>query len=167
VADAQPLLKKLPFMYFHNQYEFVKSSRNILLEYCKTLSDKDFLIENSTFGRGNIRNLLVHIGNTYEFWIGRGSLKKNIKFTEYNSVKNVIEAKSFFINVDSFIEEFINDYYEKYMIDIETEIHGKVVLASPLKLFTHVITHEFHHKGQILSLSRHLGYVPVDTDIIR
>ncbi|MCB0535444.1 MAG: hypothetical protein KDD14_24780 [Saprospiraceae bacterium] len=43
----------------------------------------------------------------------------------------------------------------------------KEILAPPLRLFTHIVTHEFHHKGQILSLSRHLGYTPVDTDIMR
>ena len=167
VSTGANLLKKLQFMYFQHQYEFVKSSRKVLLEYCKTLSGEDFLIENSTFGRGSVRNLLVHIGNTYEFWIGRESLKKNIKFTEYNSVKNVIEAEVFFSSIDSLLEEFINVYHEKDMIDIEIDLHGKVIVATPLKLFTHVITHEFHHKGQILSLSRHLGYVPVDTDVMR
>ncbi len=53
------------------------------------------------------------------------------------------------------------------MVDIDITINDKIIIANPLKLFTHVITHEFHHKGQILSLSRHLGYVRVDTDIIR
>ena len=154
-------------MCFQLQYEFVKSSRKVLLEYCETLSDKDFLIENSSFGRGSVRNLLVHIGNTYEFWIGRHSLNKDIKFTEYNSVKSVMEAKDFFSGIDSLLEEFVNTYSEKYMVDIEINTNDKIILANPLKLFTHVITHEFHHKGQILSLSRHLGYVPVDTDIIR
>jgi len=154
-------------MYFQHQYEFVKSSRKVLLEYCKTLSGPDFVIENSTFGRGSVRNLLVHIGNTYEYWIGRESLKKRIKFTDYNSVQNVIETEAFFAGIDLLLEEFTGVYHEKYTIDVEIEINGKVILASPLKLFTHVITHEFHHKGQILSLSRHLGYVPVDTDIIR
>ena len=154
-------------MFFQHQYEFVKSSRKVLLEYCKTLSEQHFLIENSNFGRGSIRNLLVHIGNTYEFWIGRESLKKNIKFAEYHSVKNVTEAEIFFQHVDLLVEEFINFYAEKNTVDIQTEVHGKVIIASSLKLFTHVITHEFHHKGQILSLSRHLGYIPVDTDVIR
>ena len=154
-------------MYFHRQYEYVISSRKVLLEYCKTLSDKDFLIENSSFGRGSVRNLLVHIGNTYEFWIGRHSLNKNIKFTEYNSLKNALEVEGFFFNIDSLLEEFISVYTEKYIVDIEININDKIIIATPLKLFTHVITHEFHHKGQILSLSRHLGYVPVDTDIIR
>ena len=41
------------------------------------------------------------------------------------------------------------------------------LILTPLALFTHVITHEFHHKGQLLSMSRQLGYQPVDTDIIR
>ena len=158
---------KITFMYFQRQYEFVKSSRGVLLEYCKTLSNKDFLIENSTFGRGSVRNLLVHIGNTYEFWIGKQCLKKNIKFTEYNSVKNATEAEGFFSSVDTLLEEFVNVYTEEHMIDIEININDKLITASPLKLFTHVITHEFHHKGQVLSLSRHLGYVPVDTDIMR
>lgn len=154
-------------MYFQKQYELVKSSREVLLEYCKTLSAKDFLIENSTFGRGSIRNLLVHIGNTYEFWIGRHSLNKDIKFTEYTSIENAQEAEDFFLYIDSLLEEFINVYSEKSMIDIEINIDDKIVTATPLKLFAHVITHEFHHKGQVLSLSRHLGYVPVDTDIMR
>jgi uncharacterized damage-inducible protein DinB len=154
-------------MYFQQQYEFVKSSRKVLLDYCKTLSGKDFLIENSTFGRGSVRNLLVHIGNTYEFWIGKHSLDKKISFTEYNSVKNAEEAEGFFFNIDLLLNGFVNVYSEKGTIEIEINIDDKIIIATPLKLFTHVITHEFHHKGQILSLSRHLGYVPVDTDIIR
>lgn len=158
---------KIVFMDFQSQYEFIKSSRKVLLEYCKTLSGKDFLIENSTFGRGSVRNLLVHIGNTYEFWIGKHSLNRNIQFTDYNSVKSVREAESLFSNIDSLLEEFVSVYSENYMTDIEININDKIMIANPLKLFTHVITHEFHHKGQILSLSRHLGYVPVDTDIIR
>ncbi|MCB0640529.1 MAG: ATP-binding cassette domain-containing protein, partial [Phaeodactylibacter sp.] len=47
------------------------------------------------------------------------------------------------------------------------EFDGKPQETEALKLFTHVITHEFHHKGQVLSFSRHLGYTPVDTDVLR
>ncbi|HEX8506591.1 MAG TPA: DinB family protein [Hymenobacter sp.] len=45
--------------------------------------------------------------------------------------------------------------------------HPQPLELSPLQLFPHVITHEFHHKGQILSMSRLLGHVPVDTGAIR
>ena len=44
---------------------------------------------------------------------------------------------------------------------------GKAGEAEAFRLFTHVVTHEFHDKGQILSLTRHLGFVPVDTDVMR
>ena len=50
---------------------------------------------------------------------------------------------------------------------IAYETRGGKGITTPATIFADVTTHEFHHKGQILSISRHLGYVPVDTDIIR
>jgi uncharacterized damage-inducible protein DinB len=149
------------------QYNFVRSSRQVLLEYCETISGNDFIAENSSFGRGSIRNLLVHIGNTYEFWIGRHALYLEMNFTAYDTINNALQAKDFFLTIDSLITKFIDLYSGRQVEELMFEINNQKVSASPLKLFTHVITHEFHHKGQILSLSRHLGYIPVDTDIIR
>ncbi len=34
------------------------------------------------------------------------------------------------------------------------------VKTTPLGLLTHAVTHEFHHKGQIVAMARHLGHVP-------
>lgn len=149
------------------QYKLVKSSRQVLLDYCGTISKKDFVIENSSFGRGSIRNLLVHIGNTYEFWIGRHALNLEMDFTDFKTVEDARQAKNFFLTVDSLIDKFIDVYSSTFLEELAFEINNQTVSASPLKLFTHVVTHEFHHKGQILSLSRHLGYIPIDTDIIR
>jgi uncharacterized damage-inducible protein DinB len=149
------------------QYSFVKSSRAVLLQYCSGISAEHFISENTSFGRGSIRNLLVHIGNTYEFWIGGQALHIHASFRTYDSVRNVTEVADYFLSIDELINEFFSVYADNFLAEINTSIGGKLVPASPLKLFTHVITHEFHHKGQVLSLSRHFGYVPVDTDIIR
>jgi uncharacterized damage-inducible protein DinB len=46
-------------------------------------------------------------------------------------------------------------WVDKY---IETDIYG---------VFSHVITHEFHHKGQSMTMSRMLGHLPPDTDVMR
>ncbi|CAN5902700.1 DinB family protein [soil metagenome] len=154
-------------MEFHRQYAFVQSSRQVLLDYCKTIAPEDFLTENSNFGRGSIRNLLVHIGTTYEFWLGKHALQMSIKFTEYNSVQRAEEAAAYFTSIDLLVEDFIRVYAENYRQEMEIRLTDKSITATPLKVFTHVITHEYHHKGQILSLSRHLGYVPVDTDVMR
>jgi uncharacterized damage-inducible protein DinB len=149
------------------QYDLVISSRNVLLDYCQLINNKDFLLENSNFGRGSIRNLLVHICNTYEFWIGHQALKKDIQFKKYDTITSVREVEKYFEKINDLIEEFIAIYKDHYLEELSVNINNKNLKANPLKLFIHVITHEFHHKGQILSLSRHLGYIPVDTDVIR
>jgi uncharacterized damage-inducible protein DinB len=149
------------------QYELVKQSRDVLLEYCDTITGSDFCAENNSFGRGSIRNLLVHIGNTYEFWLGRQALRRDIAYTAYHSIRNVEESRHFFLKVDALVAEFISCFSHDYLSEIAVSINGSAFQASPLKLFTHVITHEYHHKGQALSLSRHLGYISVDTDVMR
>jgi uncharacterized damage-inducible protein DinB len=68
-----------------------------------------------------------------------------------------------------FVLEFLKKYSDDYRRSLTREIKRKgiTLTLTPLQLFTHVITHEFHHKGQILTMSRTLGYIPVDTDVIR
>ena len=79
--------------------------------------------------------------------------------------KTVTDIVELFDIVDIFMNEFILLIAEKKLI--EYKVNEIKNTAAPFKLFSHVITHEFHHKGQILSVSRHLGYLPVDTDIMR
>jgi uncharacterized damage-inducible protein DinB len=154
--------------YCKEQYEYVRDSRGVLLEYCKTISSNDLLGENHSFGRGgSIRNLLVHIANTYEFWIASCALKKTVVFTKYESIENIYDIIRLFDLVDNLMYELIALLEKEENKQIHYEINGIQNSADAFKLFSHLITHEFHHKGQILSLSRHFGYVPVDTDIMR
>ena len=156
------------FNFCKEQYDLVRESRAVLFNYCKTISETNFLIENNFFGRGgSIRNLLVHIANTYEFWIAKHCLNNDVVYTSYHSKKAINEVIELFDTVDNFMYEFIALLEKQGHKPIQYEINGIKNTAAPFKLFSHVITHEFHHKGQILSLSRHLGYIPVDTDIMR
>jgi uncharacterized damage-inducible protein DinB len=142
--------------YAREQYELIKASRHILLEYCSTIAPQHLLHSNASFGRGgSIRNLLVHIANVYESWIGQQALK------------SIADIRSLFDAIDTMIEEFIKKMDSRDMQKITFEFNNEQRLSSAFQIFTHVITHEFHHKGQILSMSRQLGYTPVDTDIIR
>jgi uncharacterized damage-inducible protein DinB len=67
------------------QYDFILSSRNTLLNYIRDISEQDFLTNNTSFGRGSIRNLLVHIGQTYCSWIGERSLGIEQKFLPFEN----------------------------------------------------------------------------------
>jgi uncharacterized damage-inducible protein DinB len=150
------------------QYQMVTGSREVLLEYCDKIAPAHFILENSSYGRGgSMRNLLVHIANCYEFWIGRHALRKPLEETAFSEAHSVAAIRPVFKRVDDLVNEFLGGLAKSDNKEIHFKINGSIGTASPLRLFTHVITHEFHHKGQLLSLSRHLGYTPVDTDIMR
>jgi len=152
--------------YAEAQYELVKGSRKVLLDYCSTVSADDFKNGNTAFGRGgSMRNLLVHIANTYQYWIAEHMLKRDVVYTKYEEKDHIAEVIALFAEVDTFMAEFIKDMDNRN--EIEYELGGIKGTAAPFTLFTHVITHEYHHKGQVLSISRHLGYTPADTDVMR
>lgn len=149
------------------QYDMVTDAREALLDYCDQLTGGDFVMTNSSFGRGSIRNLLVHTGTTYQYWIGQHALNREMEYPAYESIETLKQCRSFFDTIDELISEFLQQFSNAYFHSLSFSINNNDISVTPLKLFTHVITHEFHHKGQILSLSRHLGYTPVDTDIVR
>jgi uncharacterized damage-inducible protein DinB len=149
------------------QYELVRSARSVLLDYCETITAEHFTAENSTFGRGSIRNLLIHNANTYQWWIGKTALQREVGFTEYDAISDVAQTRALFDQIDAFMQDFFIRFEANQLEPVSASLREKTFMSTPLELFTHSITHEFHHKGQILSLSRHLGYVPADTDIIR
>lgn len=154
--------------YLKTQYKLTQESRAIIFGFCKTISPEDFVNENSSFGLGgSIRNLLVHVANAYEFWINKRALNKEVIETKSTSIRTVAEIENLYQSVDIGVLEFLERYQSSMFDPIPITKHGKEYDISPLKLFNHVITHEFHHKGQILSLSRHLGYTPIDSDILR
>jgi uncharacterized damage-inducible protein DinB len=149
------------------QYQLLKGSRTVLMDYCQTLTTEDFTRELKDFGRGSIRNLLVHIANTYEFWLGNFALNKNLTYTSPSAVAKASDMIAVFDQTNALVTDFLRTFGDRLHTALSGRIRDKDVTASPLTLFTHVITHEFHHKGQILSVSRHMGYTPVDTDIVR
>lgn len=153
--------------FLREQYALVKDAREVLFEYCTTIKNYDLIYQNPSFGHGgSIRNVLVHVANCYCYWVAIIALRQNKTPAEEEDCKNMKAVKKLFSLVDEMMMEFI-DRMEEMEEEIVFEIDGIKSSCNPLKLFTHVTMHEFHHKGQVLSMSRHLGYIPVDTDILR
>ena len=150
------------------QYELVKSARGALFAYCATTGD-DFIKPVPTFNNNSIRDLLVHIANTYISWLDNFGLDGYRTFYGNEEMQTLDQIKTIMDEVDLIVNDFLEKYSGDYQSTITKHIarKGVTLTLSPLQLFLHVITHEFHHKGQILNMSRLLGYTPVDTDIIR
>ncbi|QQK78224.1 hypothetical protein HUG15_07355 [Salicibibacter cibarius] len=73
-----------------------------------------------------------------------------------------------FEGVDDLVYEFLEEFNGQWEFGIKGNVpwQKEKEELTTLWLYTHVITHEFHHKGQIVSMSRNLGYIPEDTDLI-
>lgn len=151
------------------QYKFVKDSRRVLLEYCEKISYEDFIKANNNFSGRSIEFLFLHIINTYQFWLKDFPGQTDSQYISYVSKLNLEKIREHFNETDKIVSGFL----EKYSTEMDNRIIRTIknknisLTVTPIQLFTHVTMHEFHHKGQILTMSRLLGYIPIDTDIIR
>ncbi len=123
----------------------------------------------SSFNNKSISDLLVHVTHVYTFWLGKFSLKKDVVFADPDKINNLKALQLLYVNVNELVADYLKYVSETSITEISGEAGtpAKVITRSPFEIFTHVITHEFHHKGQILIMGRQLGLVPPDTDIIR
>lgn len=151
-----------------SQYEIIKGARQALFSYCETMND-DIFKKVDVFNNNCISDLLVHNANTYISWIDNFGLDGIRGFHANDSVNSLHHIKLIFEDVDVIVNDFLLEFSDDYLQQKTKHIARKGVtfMLSPLQLFTHVTTHEFHHKGQMLTMSRLLGYIPVDTDAIR
>jgi len=154
---------------FRNQYQLVRDARAALFAFCDDLSNEDFVQQIGSFGHGSIRHLLVHVANVYQFWITHNALHQKTTFFKPEDVVTMLDVPPLFRQVDQAMEAFFKQFDAHWndTLTIHIQSQKKEIISTPLAIFTHVTTHEFHHKGQILSMSRHMGYTPVDTDLIR
>lgn len=86
-----------------------------------------------------------------------------------SSPTNLDEMRTLYAEVDLLVMEYILAFEHAWDNPVSGSVNqDRSKLTVPaFQVITHVMTHEFHHKGQILSIGRLHGYPPVDTDVIR
>jgi uncharacterized damage-inducible protein DinB len=151
------------------QYDLIKERRETLFHYCERISQEHLTFDHESFGGRSIQYLFIHVANTYTFWLGHFSTVAATPFAKTEEYRTLKEIKSIYTSIDAIAETFLKRFGPVLEQPITNKISSRdvEVAKTPLQLFTHVITHEYHHKGQILSMSRQLGHTPIDTDIIR
>lgn len=151
------------------QYNAVKDARQVLLNYCASINNIDLFKPVDAFNGSCINKLLVHTANVYLHWLQYFDQGYAGEYFNDENIKSVEDLKAIYAQANGVVFNFIIKYKDNYLQSLNKhKLGGNVLInTTPLQLFTHVITHEFHHKGQILTMSRLLGYTPVDTDIIR
>jgi uncharacterized damage-inducible protein DinB len=150
------------------QYELIRSSRGVVFDFIEREIGEDLNTPVPAFDGKTIRYLLVHSANTYLHWLSCFAFKQEIIFHQDINLTRIDQIKLLYAEADKTVANFLHHFSGS----LEERINGTLsrnrqVSASPLELFTHVITHEFHHKGQMMTMCRLLGHTPPDTDVIR
>jgi uncharacterized damage-inducible protein DinB len=155
------------------EYEWVRQTRGVLLEFCSELDSNDFTRQMDGFGLQSVRDTLVHIADCYNAWLGSFILlktKKPITPKEDLLQLGMDEIKEKFEHVDSLVSEVLNLHAahidEPILRKIPWRESGETLSITPGKLLMHTITHEFHHKGQLVVMARQMGYEPPNTDVL-
>ncbi|MCD7034133.1 DinB family protein [Metabacillus sp. GX 13764] len=152
---------------FASQYHWIKRTREALFTYCETLPQEDYVKEVENFAGDSIRNLHAHVADCYLTWLGIRALGKPISHVQPEAVHTVQDMREVFKETDALVHEFLNEFQGNWEEAVPVSFaNGDKAKITPLWLFTHTTTHEFHHKGQIVKIGRQLGYVPPDTDLI-
>ena len=150
------------------QYDLVIEAREVVFNLCDSMSPHDYVKHVDHFGQGSIRKTQAHIVDAYIHWIANYALNKSIPYLKADLINTVAAMRIEYANVNSWMSEFLEVHAENPHVPIINTLGKRgQITTTPLTLFTHMITHEFHHKGQIVSMARILGYQPPDTDIIR
>lgn len=151
-------------------YDWVKDARRRLIEYCAAMPAEVFRFHRDNFGYGSLQGTLLHVADCYRFWLAETVMKRDMGDFRAQDYPDVASLQALFASyVDPLVEEFLARYGtgEALCRPLDLRVHWQEdsYPATPLWLMTHVITHEFHHKGQIVGFGRILGYPPPETDL--
>ena len=152
------------------QYDWVRAARNNMFAFLDEIPHRVLNQRVPGFGHETIVRTHLHVVDSYTWWLSSFALKKinehkdiSVKEPDGADVEFVRER---FAETDEVVQRFFSEYRDRWLEPIEQDEswQGYPKAPSPLLLLTHAQTHEFHHKGQILSMARHLGYPPPADD---
>jgi uncharacterized damage-inducible protein DinB len=120
------------------------------------------------FGRPTVREQIAHILSTETGWVC-GLQLLPIRRIDPLTLTTVDDFRQVKKNTMSATIAYL-DSISEHQLNTELERYPERWIGphrSPAFILLHIITHGFHHKGQIVAMLRLLGYPAPDTDLQR
>ncbi len=142
------------------------ASLNLVLHHLSTVPANDYVRELSGFGFPTLREQVIHIFNCEGFWVQtlQGLRYVDRTITDCPRLADVGRLqKEVSQSTHAYLSTLTNQ-----QLNAEGELHfsdGDVAVRTPALILHHVLTHAFHHKGQIVAMCRALGHPAPDTDL--
>ncbi|MFD0590956.1 DinB family protein [Paenibacillus sp. GCM10027627] len=149
------------------QYEYIRITRQSLFSLLENIPLDKLHTALPDFGSGSIVKTHIHVADCYRFWLGSYAFNQkraDFSFATVNEIEHadVNWIRDRFQLADEAAYRFLEDFDSRWFEPVSNHVKWQEEpwSTTPLWLFTHTVTHEFHHKGQIVSMARQLGYPP-------
>jgi uncharacterized damage-inducible protein DinB len=142
------------------------ASLDLVLDHLSTIPANEYVKEVSGFGFRTLREQAIHIFDCEGFWVHtlQGLRYANRTLDKFPVVA---DARVLQKEVSQVTYAYLSTLSNQ-QLNADTELHfsdGDVAVRTPALVLHHVLTHAFHHKGQIVAMCRALGHPAPDTDL--
>src|SRR5215471_1305733 len=139
---------------------------DLLLQHVATVPDELRHKPISGFGHPSIWKQLVHILTCEEGWIHDLQNRAFAGWSEEDcpTLAVLLAAKDRVREATrTYVDDLSDEQLNMTLTNRPVDWGGE--LRSPAFILLHVITHAFHHKGQLVAMLRIVGYPAPDTDL--
>jgi uncharacterized damage-inducible protein DinB len=147
-------------------HNWTHASLNIVFNHLDTISAGDYVKELPGFGFGTLHEQLIHILNCEGLWI-HALQKLNYVDRDPSACPELADARILRQLVSTQTQEYLSSLTDQE-VNADTKLHfpdGEIATRTPALVLHHVLTHAFHHKGQIAAMCNLLGRPISDTDL--
>jgi uncharacterized damage-inducible protein DinB len=147
-------------------HSWTHSSLTLVLDHLATIPDGDYAKELLGFGFPTLRAQIIHILNCEAFWVHtlQAARFEDEDPADWPAVRDArVLQRGVSANTLAYLSGLTDE-----QLNADTELHfsdGDKAVRTPALVLHHVLTHAFHHKGQIVSMCRTLGHPAPDTDL--
>ena len=139
---------------------------DVALDHLATLPASEYVREVPNFGFPTLRAQVIHIFNCEGVWIHR---LQGLRYADRTAAEfpTVADARRLQQEASARTRAYLSGLTDE-RLNADTELRfaeGDVEIHTPAFVIHHVLTHAFHHKGQIVAMCRALGYPARDTDL--
>lgn len=144
------------------------ASLNLLLDHLSSIPAADYAKVVPNFGFPTLREQVIHIFNCEGLWV---HTLQGLPYTDRESGEcpTVTDARLFEQEVALQTKTYLSGLTDQQLnAAVELKFpHEDVATRTPAFVLHHILTHAFHHKGQIVAMCRALGHPTPDTDLFR
>jgi uncharacterized damage-inducible protein DinB len=150
----------------HKFHRWTHACLEIILDHLSTVPAGIYVKEVPGFGFSTLQRQLIHVFNCEGLWIHALQKLKYVD-VEASECPDVSDVRALQQQVSDRTLAYLSNLTNQQLnSDAELQFpDGNLAIRTPALVLHHVLTHAFHHKGQIVTICRSLGYPAPDTDL--